>query len=154
MDSAFFRAITDPTTPAGGAAGEIQVTGAADFEELFQEFVLAVSLHGSAFTPAHPIDTWDFVTAGSIFSNPNPPGDYPWPATATETGTGPTRVVTQWAPFAANTYTTKIGPSGVRFHDFRSSGTANAQISVSGSAQPCDANNTQRCDFIMVTRLD
>ncbi len=152
MDSAFFRALTDENTPSG-ATGTVQVTGVADYEELFEEFVVAVSLHGTGFTAAHPIDTWDFVSAGSIFSNPNPPGDYPWPVTATETNDNPP-VVQQWASFGTDSYTSNIGPSGVRFHDFRSLGTAAAQISVTGSNQPCDANNLQRCDVIIVTRID
>ena len=157
MDSAFFRALTDPSTPAGGAVGEIQLTGVADFEELFELFMVAVSLHGTGHATPYPIDTWDFVSAGSVFRDPNPFGDFPWPVTASEQqqSDGTTISLQQWAPFASNTYTGTIGPSGVRFHDFRSNGTAAAQIHVAGSEQPCDQSGSgARCDVLIVTRID
>jgi hypothetical protein len=147
MDSAFFRALTDPSTPAGGAAGELQLTGVADFDELFEHFVVAVSLHGTGHVAPFPIDTWDFVTAGSVFRNPNPDGDYPWPVTATETRQPDGTVIssTQWAPFESNSYTAAMGPSGLRFHDFRSDGSRAAQIHVAG----VDGD-----DLLVVTRID
>jgi hypothetical protein len=134
-DSSFFRLLSSPSTPAGGASGELLLTGST-FDELFEDFVVAVSLHGSGFTAPNPITTWDFVTAGDVFTTPNPTGSYPWPVTATST--------TQWVPFGSAAYTGGIGLSGVRFHDFRSSGSTAAQIQVSGAAD----------GVIVVTRLD
>ncbi|MGD8871175.1 MAG: Ig-like domain-containing protein [Gemmatimonadota bacterium] len=154
MDSAFFRELTDPNTPAGGTTGEIQLTGEGSFEQLFEDFVVAVSLHGTGYTAPYPIDTWDFVGAANIFSNPDPPGDYPWPVTATESGSGATETKQQWAPFGTATYSSPIGPSGVRFHDFRSSGTNDVQIHASANlAQQCDGA-ADRCDRIIVSRID
>jgi hypothetical protein len=154
MDSAFFRELTDPNTPAGGTTGEIQLTGEGSFEQLFEDFVVAVSLHGTGYTAPFPIDTWDFVGAANIFSNPDPPGDYPWPVTATESGSGATETKQQWAPFGTATYSSPIGPSGVRFHDFRSSGTNDVQIHASANlAQQCDGA-ADRCDRIIVSRID
>jgi len=135
-DSALFHLLSSPSTPAGGAAEELQVTGAATFDALFEDFVVAVSLHGSGFPAPHPIETWSFVSAGDVFSNPNPTGSYPWPVTATDTN--------QWALYGTASYSGGIGPSGVRFHDFRSSGSAAAEIRVSGAAD----------GVIVVTRLD
>jgi hypothetical protein len=144
-DSSFFRQITAPTTPAGAAAGEVQVTGRS-FTQLFEDFVVAVSLHQTGHNPTYEIDTWNFVSAGDVFSTPNPLGSYPWPVTASEVrdSQGRTVSVTQWVAFGDNSYTGTMGPSGVRFHDFRSSGTASAQIHVSGA-------NT---GVIIVTRID
>jgi hypothetical protein len=135
-DSSFFRELVSPSTPAGGASGEIQITGRGSFNQLFEDFVVAVSLHGSGFAATYPITTWNFISAGNVFTNPNPPGSFPWPATADNTD--------QWDPFVADSYTGTMGPSGIRFHDFRSSGTAGAQIHVTGA-------NSGR---IIVTRLD
>lgn len=145
-DSSFFRLLTDPLTPAGGAAGELQITGSGSFDDLFEDFVVAVSLQGSGFTAPHPIETWDFVSAGDVFTTPNPDGSYPWPVTAKETrdASGRTTSVTQYAPFGSDVYSGSVGPSGVRFHDFRSNGTVSAQIQVSGADD----------GVIIVTRLD
>jgi hypothetical protein len=134
-DSAFFRALTSSLTPAGGAAGEILLTGRS-FDQLFEDYVVAVSLHGTGFSPTYEITTWDFVSAGDIFLDPDPPGSYPWPVTADDTDS--------WDPFVSNSYTGTIGASGVRFHDFRSSGAASAQIRVTGAAD----------GVLIVTRID
>jgi hypothetical protein len=132
-DSTFFRTLTDPSTPAGGASGEIQLTGRT-FDQLFEDFVVAVSFQGTPYSPTDAFDTWDFFSGTAIFTRPNPTGDYPWPVTAEETQSsqGATESVTQWAPFASGLYEGRVGPSGIRFHDFRSSGTASAEIQVSG----------------------
>jgi hypothetical protein len=145
-DSSFFRELTSRFTPAGGASGEIQITSRS-FEQLFEDLVVAVSFEGTPHTPTYAIGTYDFATVGDIFTNPNPTGSYPWPVTATNSE--------QWVPFGSHTYSGPIGPSGVRFHDFRSSGSAAAQIQVTGSNQPCDGGPSgARCDVIIVTRLD
>lgn len=153
MDSAFFRELTDPNTPAGAASGEIALTGRGSFAQLFEDFIVAVSLHGTGYTAPYPIDTWDFVSSANIFSNPDPVGDYPWPVTAQETGSPPTETVQQWAPYQTTSYAGAIGPSGVRFHDFRSSGSSDAQIHATGLYQQCDGGS-DRCDRIIVTRLN
>jgi hypothetical protein len=153
-DSALFHLLTSPSTkPGGGVAPELQVTGQATFDDLFEEFVGALSLHGTGFTAPHPLRTWDWasLTAGNLVltsggSYLNPDGAFPWPVTATETrdATGHTLTLQQWAPFTSASYSGGIGPSGVRFHDFRSSGSAAAEIRVSGAAD----------GIIVVTRLD
>jgi len=154
-DSALFRLLTSPSTkPVGGAAEELQVTGTATFQDLFEDFIAAVSLHGSGFAAPRPLTTWDFadLTDGSLVlsssggSYLNPDGSFPWPVTATELrdATGHTITEQQWAPFTAQSYSGDIGPSGVRFHDFRSSGSAAAEIRVTGAAG----------GMIVVTRLD
>jgi hypothetical protein len=154
MDSAFFHALTASSTPAGGARGEIQLTGEGSFEQLFEDFVVAVSLHGTGYTAPYPIDTWDFVDAAEIFSNPDPAGLYPWPVTATETGIGVNQTVQQWAPFGTASYESAIGPAGVRFHDFRSSGTTAVQIHASATLQQQCDGGAERCDRIIVSRID
>ena len=125
--------------------GEIQITGRS-FTQLFEDFVVAVSLQGSGFAPPRAIDTWNLPDAADVFRNPNPDGSYPWPVTATETrdSQGNTLTVTQHAPFAPAVYTGGVGPSGVRFHDFRSSGSQSAEIQVVGAGD----------GIIVVTRLD
>jgi len=145
-DSAFFYALSASSPADAGVSREIRVTGRGSFAQLFEDYVVATSLQGSGFTPTYAITTWDFLGAGDVFRTPNPPGSYPWPVTASETtdANGNTTSVTQWAPFTANVYSSKVGPSGVRFHDFRSSGSASAQIYVAGAAD----------GVIVVTRLD
>jgi hypothetical protein len=134
-DSSFFRALTSPSTPAGGAAGEILLTGRS-FDQLFEDYVVAISLHESGFSPTYGFTTWDFVSSADIFSNPNPPGSYPWPVTADNSDS--------WDVFGSQSYMSTMGPSGVRFHDFRSTGVASAQIHATGASS----------GVIIVTRLD
>ncbi len=123
-DSAFFRSLTDSAT-AGGVAGITAKTGKT-FETLLDEFYASIMLHGTgAPAPARPFTTYDFVSATSIFSNPNPAGDFPWPITLNGTET-PT------VSFKTATYSGQLGASGIRIHDFLSNGTGTgAQIRVS-----------------------
>jgi len=122
-DSAFFRALTDSVAP-GGVPGIVQQTGKS-FDTLLDEFYSTIMLHKTG-TPAspRPFLRYDFVSSTTIFSNPNPPGDFPWPITLNG-GETPT------VSFKTADYTGPLGSSGVRIHDFLSNGTGTgAQIRV------------------------
>jgi len=125
-DSAFFRAFTDSLAP-GGVPGILQQTGES-FDALVNEFYSTIMLHKTgAPTPPLPFLGYDFVSATSIFSNPNPPGDFPWPVTL-QGGETPT------VSFQTAEYAGPIGASGARIHDFLSNGTGTgAQIRVNMS---------------------
>lgn len=122
-DAAFFRALTDSAT-AGGVAGIVSQTGKS-FETLLREFYTTIMLHkATTTTAARPFHTYDFVSATGVFSNPDPPGDFPWPITLNGTET-PT------VSFRTAEYTGPVGASGIRIHDFLSNGTGTgAQIRV------------------------
>jgi hypothetical protein len=111
-DSSLFRALTDSLTPAG-ASGLQAVTGKT-FEELLEEFFVAVCLNGSgAPVPALPFTSYDFPSATLIVASPAQ-GSYPWPVTAhSEDGS-----IVSSQTFRSATYVGPIGPSGVRIHDF------------------------------------
>lgn len=119
-DSAFFRELND-SLAARGVTGITTRTGKS-FDTLLNEFYAEIMLHQTA-APAgpRPFHTYDFLTATNIFSNPNPPGDFPWPVTMQ--GEVPT------VSFQTRDFTGPIGASGVRIHDFLSNGTGTgAQI--------------------------
>ncbi len=122
-DSAFFHALTDSLAP-GGVNGIVAQTGKS-FDTLLAEFYSTIMLHQTgAPTPPRQFLRYDFVSATSVFSNPNPPGDFPWPITLNG-GEVPT------VSFKTAEYQGPIGASGVRIHDFLSNGTgAGAQIRV------------------------
>jgi Bacterial Ig-like domain (group 2) len=126
-DAPLFRQMTDSTAPMGSAT-LVQATGRS-FDQLFEDLVVAMSLHGtSAPAPTRAFTTYDFVTATNIFGAPvelTPPGVYPWPVTTDSTTENPN------ASFATAAFTGKIGPSGISFYDFLSNGTGTgAQIEV------------------------
>ncbi|MEQ9399380.1 MAG: Ig-like domain-containing protein [Longimicrobiales bacterium] len=120
-DSSLFRALNDSTAPQG-RLGLQQATNKT-FKELFRDFVVAVSLHGTGAPEGpFPFATYDFITATNILAE-QPDGEYPWPVTTT-TG-GPSRT------FATASYTGRIGPTGLRIHDLVSNGTGTgARIQV------------------------
>lgn len=122
-DSAFFRAMTD-SLAAPGVSGIVNATGKS-YDELLNEFYTAIMLHETlAPEPTRTFFTYNFLETTGIFSDPNPPGDFPWPVTLEGTET-PTK------SFATKDYTGTIGNGGVRIHDFLSNGTGTgAQIRV------------------------
>jgi hypothetical protein len=136
-DAPLFRQLTDSTT-ALGTAGLAQVTGRS-FGQLFEDMVVAMSLHNTpAPQPTRAFTTYDWITATGIFAAPavlDPPGFYPWPVTVnTPTGSTDEQL---WMPFASTTFKGKIGPSGMRFHDFQSDGTGTGlqvEITMGGSS--------------------
>lgn len=146
-DGPLFVEMTDSLTPAG--EGALQAVTGRTFEQLFEDLVLAMSLHDAGPTPARAFTTWDFSTAGAIFANPpqlDPPHHYPWPITANVSNGSPSRgfgravyscppqlVNDEWvAPDPEDRC--PMGPSGIRFHDFVSSGQgAGAQVQVFGA---------------------
>jgi hypothetical protein len=151
-DGALFKEMTDSLTGVDVAA-LTQVTGRT-FDQLFEEVVVAMSLDGTiAPTPARSFTTWDMASAMSIFQSPAifaPPHGYPWPITGTPSSQTPA------ADFATAVFSCPlrvegdpdnetyvlppanarcpIGPAGVRFHDFVSSGAgAGIQLVVDGA---------------------
>lgn len=149
-DAPMFKELTDSLTPAGSAA-HTQVTGRT-FQQLFEEFVVAISLHGGLQAePARAYTTWDLFSVTQLFANPanlaeiRPPHNYPWPVTATLAGSPnapfatavyscPLQIVNNQYELPAANSRCAIGPSGIRFHDFLSSGGAGgAQIRVTGA---------------------
>ncbi len=122
-DSALFRALTDSLAPSG-VQGIVTETG-TQFDTLLDDFYTTIMLHRTgAPLPPLPFVTYDFVSATSRFSNPNPPGDFPWPVTL-QGGETPT------VSFQTAEYAGPIGAAGIRIHDFLSNGTGTgAQIHV------------------------
>lgn len=124
-DAPFFHALND-STAGMGTQGLLEQTGKT-FHELFEEFVVAVNLHGTGAPPfERGFATYDFITATDVLVD-QPTGTYPWPVTTTASGPS--------ASFQTAEFTGKIGPSGIRIHDFVSNGTGTgAQISVDMNA--------------------
>jgi len=151
-DGPLFAQITDSLTAAGTGA-LLQATGRT-FEQLFEDMVVAASLHEVGPSPNLTFTTWDLTTATAIFSGPPdvaPPHRYPWPVTA-DVPTDPNAVANPSRSFATAVYSCPpkivgnsyqapdpsercpMGPSGVRYHDFTSDGSGlGAQIRVFGA---------------------
>lgn len=127
-EAPMFKALMD-SLAAPGPAGLASQTG-KPFLTLYEEFVNAIMLHRTAAPePTRHYTTYDFTTATAIFSNPNPPGDFPWPVT--NVGETPT------VSFKTANYSGPMGITGVRIHDFLSNGTGSgAQITLNSSGQP------------------
>jgi hypothetical protein len=127
-DAPLFEAMTAPSAPAA-AGGLVQATGRT-FDELYEDWVVATATAGTAHTATRRYTTWDPENATRLpFTEGllNPPGDYPWPVT----GTGDNR---NHSMSTAGTFSGRVGPSGLRFHDFLSAGTgAGAQVLVTGA---------------------
>jgi hypothetical protein len=127
-DASLFKALTDSLSSAG-PAGLMEQTGRS-FDQLYEDLIVAISTHKTGQTAAREFSTWDLVSATQIFPDDSgelsPEGAYPWPVTRSGSNNN--------AGFVAATYEGAIGPSGMRFHDFVSSGIgAGAQILVTGA---------------------
>ncbi len=133
-DAPFFREQNDSLS-AQGVQGITSLTGAS-WVELMQEYAVAVMTNGTP-TPQPPraFTSYDFVSAVEVwcFAADNPPCDgipagpngvFPWPVTVQSDGN-------MARGFTDATFSGPIGPSGLRIHEFRSSGTSNAEILVS-----------------------
>lgn len=123
-DATFFATQNDSLT-APGIAGLEQITGET-FQTLLEQFTLAAMFHMQPGEPlARRYTSYDFVDAIEIFcfatddpcdgSSAGPAGSFPWPVTATLNGP-------LYAPFQEATFTGPIGATGLRVHEFRSSG--------------------------------
>lgn len=123
-DAAFFRAQNDSLTEPGHRG--IETVLANDFPTLLGEYTDAVALHGTGEgAAARPFALYDFTTAAEIFTDPDPPGIFPWPVTS-DAVTGEPSV-----SFVPATYGAPMGPSGVQVYDFESTGTGSrAEIDV------------------------
>jgi hypothetical protein len=99
-DGALFMEITDSLTGVDMAA-LTQVTGRT-FDQLFEDVVVAMSLHGTiAPEPSRTFTTWDMPSVMAIFDSPAifaPPHAYPWPITGLPNGQNPA------APFATGIF--------------------------------------------------
>ncbi|HSM60165.1 MAG TPA: hypothetical protein VK849_05185, partial [Longimicrobiales bacterium] len=121
-DAALFRQMND-SLAAQGTAGILEATGKS-FLTLLDEYVVAVMLHEiGAPQPIRAFTTYDFLTATGIFTNPDPPGVFPWPVTTSGDNISKS--------FASAQYSGPIGSSGIRIHDLVSNGTGSgAQLSL------------------------
>ena len=123
-DAGFFRQQNDSLAEPGHRGIE-DILG-QDFPVLMGEYTEAVVLHATgAPAPPRPFRLYEFTTAAEIFSDPNPPGVFPWPVTLDETTGEPS------ASLAPAIYGAPMGPSGVQVYDFESTGTGTrAEIDV------------------------
>lgn len=87
--------------------------------------------HASEDTPHFA--SYIFPTATEIFSNPDPPGIYPWPITTT--GADDASAVLASPLALTRTFRGQIGDSGIRIHDFRA-GAAGATAVFGVEAPP------------------
>ncbi len=146
-DAPLFKQMTDSVSP-GGVSAPQAATGRT-FEQLFEDLVVAMAFNDVGPTPARAFTTWDFASATSIFVSPPevaPPGAYPFAATRSHTTGNPARNLTTAATYScppqlvgddyqapAEGQLCAIGPSGIRFHEFVSSGAgAGAQVRAFG----------------------
>jgi len=130
-DAAVIRTLNDSLT-ATGVQGILDVTGAGSWADLLEEYLMAVMLNGAG-APQGPLafTSYNFPSITGIFSNPNPPGDYPWPVNVFGEATT--------APFASASSTGPIGPSGVRIFDLTSNGTGlglEVNVTAGGALSP------------------
>lgn len=127
-DAPLFETMT-ASTSQGGVGALLQATGRT-FDELYEDWVVAIATVGSGQTPTRRYTTWDLLSVTDLPFNEallTPPGDYPWPVT----GSGDNR---NHSMSSAGTFSGRVGPSGLRFHDFLSAGTgAGAQVLVTGA---------------------
>lgn len=135
-DASLFATLNDPQT-LPGIAGLEAVTGKT-FPRLLEEFAAAAMFNGTT-APDGPgrITSYDFVSSIEIFcfaadnppcqgASPGPTGAWPWPVTMNDDGT-PSRTLQQ-----SGSFTGRIGPGGIRIHEFVSNGTGvGAELVVS-----------------------
>ena len=117
-DEALILALNDSLAPPG-TEGIVAVTGLS-MAELLTKHATALTIAGAEpwlsdeSTPR--FHTYDFPSATEIFSNPDPPGRYPWPVTMTgedDDTSDPS------APLARSQhFSGRVGASGVRVFDF------------------------------------
>ncbi|MXW16936.1 MAG: hypothetical protein F4123_03380 [Gemmatimonadetes bacterium] len=112
-----------------GIEGIAGVTG-DNSADLLAEFATAISVAGAEnrlTDDAVPrFLHYDFPTATEVFSNPDPPGRYPWPVTIT----GNTDVDAQSSVdlAASRRYTGQVTSNGTRIYDFEASSAGAAAV--------------------------
>ena len=117
-DKDFVTELNDSLTRSG-AAGIVDVTGES-IDDLLAAHATAMTVAGAESelagerTPRFLF--YQFPTATEIFSNPDPPGRYPWPVTLT--GDNDLDAVAAVELAETDTYAGRLGASGVRIHDF------------------------------------
>ncbi len=127
-DARFMRQLNDSLT-ASGTAGIVAVTGRS-MEQLLIEHAVAMTFAGServAGADVPRFETYDFPTATEVFSQPDPPGFYPWPVTTTgeDTDDAFAPIAVPLATSGTREFGGRLGASGVRIHDFRARAAGN-----------------------------
>lgn len=127
-DERFMRQLNDSLTTAG-VAGLAAVTG-RPMEELLIEHAVAMTFAGSESVAGAGVPhftTYDFPTATEVFSQPDPPGFYPWPVTTVgeDTADDFAPIAVPLATSGTRTFDGRLAASGVRIHDFRARGAGN-----------------------------
>lgn len=146
-DAAFFSSQNDANTRPG-IQGVEAITGQT-YDRLLEEFAGALMLHMTgAPEGSRAYTSYDFVSSIEMFcfaadnppcdgGTPGPAGTFPWPVTTASSGV-------MAAPFANATFDGRIGPSGIRIHEFLSDGSGSGiQLGISAE-QPAR---------VVVTRL-
>ena len=117
-DEAFVAALNDSLAPPG-RPGIAEVTGES-LRDLLAAHATAITVAGAEpwlTNPSTPrFIAYDFPTATEIFSNPDPPGRYPWPVTLT--GADDDTSVPAVGLAVSQRFEGLVGASGVRVHDF------------------------------------
>jgi hypothetical protein len=146
-DGPLFTEMTDSLTLRGVQA--LQAVTGRSFDQLFEDLIVGMSLHDTGPEPARAFTTWDLTSTTAIFSAPpevSPPGSYPWAVTTNSSSGTAARSLSQSAVYSCppqlvgDRYVEPtpgqrcpMGPSGIRFHEFVSSGTgAGAQMRATG----------------------
>ena len=102
-----------------GIDGLVAVTGMS-IGDLLIEHATALTVAGAEAwltgeTTPH-FRSYDFPTATEVFSNPDPPGRYPWPVTLTGEDDDTSVPAVELA--RSQHFDGRVGGSGVRVHDF------------------------------------
>ncbi len=144
-DSALFRTQNDSLTVAGFAAFPLLTT--QSYTSLLEEYAVAVTLDGTGVSePTRTFTTYNMPEAAEIFSLPDPAGTFPWTVTRTcsgvpctpqqladiesEDGNDNDDGAQNGMPYQDRTFTGTLGVGGLRVHEFVSSGTGGAEITV------------------------
>ncbi len=117
-DEAFMTALND-SLALPGIDGLVAVTGMS-IGDLLIEHATALTVAGAEAwltgeTTPH-FRSYDFPTATEVFSNPDPPGRYPWPVTLTGEDDDTSVPAVELA--RSQHFDGRVGGSGVRVHDF------------------------------------
>lgn len=127
-DERFMRVLNDSLTTAGIAG--IEAVAGRPMEQLLVEHAVAMTFAGSESAAGAGVPhftTYDFPTATEVFSQPDPPGFYPWPVTTVgeDTSDDFAPVAVPLATSGTRTFDGRLAASGVRIHDFRARGAGN-----------------------------
>ena len=140
-DENFMRELNDSLT-VNGVRGIVAVTG-RPIEELLTEHAIAMTFAGSEDVVDSDVPrfaTYDYPTATEVFSQPDPPGFYPWPVTTTGEDTDDVfaPVSVPLATLGTRAFNGRLASSGHRIHDFRARASGDAAafyFDIPGSAR-------------------